>query len=371
MKNLGLILLLFVSFSQRSWAQLGQSDIQFRLRNDKLLTVVMDGRHYKRYGRSISFVDVPSGTHEVKVYRYYPNDVMRYNNEGRARAVLVYKGKMRVEAYTTYYCTVDPQYNTMSIRESREALYDNDRSFRIEEKPDFEDNREDNRIIDRIEKQIEERNRDRNRPTASIDNNMLTNEQLYTLKAAVEERMSSGDKVNLIQNFLETKKLQTEQVKTILTWLSFDNSKLQVAKFCYPRTTDPDNYLQVSSLLSFQNSKNELEKLMFATTEKTNKNNNPNKQTLNNVHFNQLARAVKDKITDTDKLKLMQQSLSGHTMQTTQIGEMLDWLTFEGSKLEFVQWAYSRTTDRNNYGKLKNKFSFLSSKKAVDDLMKK
>jgi primosomal replication protein N len=366
MKNLGLILLLFVSFSQSSWAQLGQSDIQFRLRNDKLLTVVMDGRHYKRYGRSVSFLDVPSGMHEVKVYRFYPNDNNRYDGNYRARAVLVYKGRMRVDAYTTYFCTIDPQYKTMSIRESKEALYEREKTQIIEEKPDFEEGREDN-WKDRDADQFEERNR----PTASIDNNMLTNEQLYTLKAAVEERMSSGDKVNLIQNFLETKKLQTEQVKTILTWLSFDNSKLQVAKFCYPRTTDQDNYLQVSGLLSFQNSKNELEKLMFTASEKTNKNNNPNNQTLNNVHFNQLARAVKDKITDTDKLKLMQQSLSDHTMQTTQIGEMLDWLTFEGSKLEFVQWAYSRTIDRNNYGQLKNKFSFLSSKKAVDDLMKK
>jgi hypothetical protein len=366
MKNLGLILLLFVSFSKSSWAQLGQSDIQFRLRNDKLLTVVMDGRHYKRYGRSVSFLDVPSGMHEVKVYRFYPNDNNRYDGNYRSRAVLVYKGRMRVDAYTTYFCTIDPQYKTMSIRESKEALYEREKTQIIEEKPDFEEGREDN-WKDRDADQFEERNR----PTASIDNNMLTNEQLYTLKAAVEERMSSGDKVNLIQNFLETKKLQTEQVKTILTWLSFDNSKLQVAKFCYPRTTDPDNYLQVSGQLSFQNSKNELEKLMFTASEKTNKNNNLNNQTLNNVHINQLARAVKDKITDTDKLKLMQQSLSGHTMQTTQIGEMLDWLTFEGSKLEFVQWAYSRTIDRNNYGQLKNKFSFLSSKKAVDDLMKK
>ena len=369
MKNLGLIFLLFLSFTQGAYAQVGQSDLQFRLRNDKLLTVVMDGRHYKRYGRSISFVDVPSGMHEVKVYRYYPNDDMRYNVEGRARAVLVYKGKMRVEAYTTYYCTVDPQYNTMSIRESREALYDNDRSFRIEEKPDFEEARDDNNWKDRDNDRFEERNRDRNRPTATIDPNVLSNEQLYTLKAAVDERMSSGDKVNLIQNFLQSKKVSTEQVKTILGWLSFENSKLQVAKFCYPRTIDQDNYLQVSSLLSFQNSKSELEQLMFADPKNNNNTNNTNNKSLNNVQMNQLGTAVKEKITDTDKLKLMQQSLADNTMQTMQISQMLDWFTFEGSKLEFAQWAFSRTTDRTNYGQLKSKFSFLSSKKAIDDLL--
>lgn len=371
MKNLGLILFLFLSFTQGAYAQVGQSDLQFRLRNDKLLTVVMDGRHYKRYGRSISFVDVPSGMHEVKVYRYYPNDDMRFNNEGRARAVLVYKGKMRVEAYTTYYCTIDPQYNTMSIRESREALYDNDRTFRIEEKPDFEEGRDDNNWKDRDNDRFEERNRDHNRPTVTIDPNMLSNEQLYTLKAAVDERMSSGDKVNLIQNFLQSKKVSTEQVKTILGWLSFENSKLQVAKFCYPRTIDQDNYLQVSSLLSFQNSKSELEQIMFASPNNNNSNNKLGNKGFNNVQMNQLGTAVKEKITDTDKLKLMQQSLANNTMQTMQISQMLDWLTFEGSKLEFAQWAFSKTTDRTNYGQLKSKFSFLSSKKAIDDLLMK
>jgi hypothetical protein len=366
MKNLGIILLLFVSFSQSSWAQLGQSDIQFKLRNDKLLTVVMDGRHYKRYGRSIAFIDVPSGIHEIKVYRFYPNDDNPYGVHNRARAVLVYKGKMRVDAYTTYFCTIDPQYRTMSIRESKEALYSKDKSQIIEEKPDFEEDAEDNwknRDTDQLEEQ--------NRPFASIDNNVLTNEQLYTLKSSVEKRMSSGDKVNLIQSFLETKKLQTEQVKTILTWLSFDNSKLQVAKFCYPRTTDPSNYLQLSSYLSLQHSKSELEKLMSDASTKTDEDVKPNNKNLNNEQINQLASAVNEKITDTDRMKLMQQSLMDHTVQTTQLSEMLDWLTFEGSKLEFVQWAYSRTSDRSNFEQLKNKFSFLSSKKAIDDLMKK
>jgi hypothetical protein len=48
---------------------------------------------------------------------------------------------------------------------------------------------------------------------------------------------------------------------------------------------------------------------------------------------------------------------------------MLDWLTFEGSRLEFAKWAYTRVSDRTNYGQLKTKFSFLSSKKTIDNLL--
>jgi len=40
--------------------------------------------------------------------------------------------------------------------------------------------------------------------------------------------------------------------------------------------------------------------------------------------MNQLSSAVKEKITDTDKLKLMQQSLADKSLQTMQISQMLE-----------------------------------------------
>lgn len=366
MKKLSLLLIILVSLSENSLAQLSQSVLQIRLRNDKLLTVVLNGRHYKRFGRTITFGDIPAGNHDIKVYRYYPNDDPRYS-DSRPRAVLIYKGKMHIAPATTYFCTVDPQYKTMSIRESREDLYVEERSYKIEEQPEFDEDRED-KSYDR-DKDRDDRDWGNNRNKNSItDPALLTNEQLYILKSSVQERVGSNDKVSLIQNFLQNKKMTTEQVKTIVGWLSFENSKLQIAKFCYPRTIDQENYLQVSSLLNFQNSKRELEDVIFNKV-KTSESIKTQNQNLSASQMNQLSAAVKEKITDTDKQKLMQQDLENSMMSTAQISVMLDWFTFEGSRLEFAKWAYPRVSDRINYGQLKAKFSFLSSKKTIDNLL--
>lgn len=367
MKKLSLFLVLLLSLAQLTMAQSRRSTIQIRLRNDKLLTVVFDGRHYMRFGRTITFGDVPAGSHDIKVYRYFPNDDPRYS-DSRPRAVLIYKGRMRVDPATTYFCIVDPQYKTMSIRESREEFYDDERTYKIEERPEFDEDRED-KSYDRDK----DRDWDRDKQTNSRrDQNILNDDDLYTLKSAVDERYGSDDKVRLIKNYLQDKKMSTEQVKTIVAWLSFESSKLEVAKYCYPRTTDQDKYLQVSSLLNFQNSKNDLEEEIFKNKKPgTPSQTKPQIQVLNTARLNQLSVAVKEKITDTDKQNLMQQELGELRLTTAQVSTMLDWLTFEGSKLEFAKWAYPKVNDRLNYGQLRNKFSFLSSKKAIDNLMLK
>jgi|GEM_PF-456458 len=61
---------------------------------------------------------------------------------------------------------------------------------------------------------------------------------------------------------------------------------------------------------------------------------------------------VKDKITDTDKLKVLQSSLKKKSFNTDQLSLMMSWLTFEESRLELAKWAYVHTTDKNNFENL-------------------
>jgi hypothetical protein len=371
MKKSNLILLFLLSFADSIFAQSHNSAMQIWLRDNKLLTVVMDGRHYRRFGRTITFVDLPSGMHEVKVYRFYPNDDPRYSNfdDNRAHAKLIYKGRMRIDPATMYYCTVDPQYKTMSIRESRNIAFDNtDKTYLIDENPIFSENSEQ----DDYEWTKRRREDTENSNTDKRTSNLLTSTQMSTLKNSVEDRIGSKDKINLIQEYLSDKKMSTEQVGSILSWLSFESDKLQIAKYCYPKVIDQDNYLEISNLLSFQSSKRELDAVIFDTkNKKGDDNTKPMDTKLQQSQIEQLSASLKDKITDTEKQKLMQQQLSGKTMTVAQIATMLDWFTFEGSKLEFTKWAYNRVSDRQNYSQLKSKFSFSSSKKAIDDLIAK
>jgi hypothetical protein len=75
-----------------------------------------------------------------------------------------------------------------------------------------------------------------------------------------------------------------------------------------------------------------------------------------------LRRKVEDKITDTDKEKLLKGELGNRQVTTEQVRVMLGWLSFESSRLDFAKWAYGRCADPGNYQKLEDVFDFGSSK---------
>ena len=75
-----------------------------------------------------------------------------------------------------------------------------------------------------------------------------------------------------------------------------------------------------------------------------------------------LKERVDDRITDSDKLKLMKSVLANKRYSTAQTTDMLGWLSFESSKLDFAKWSYDNITDRGNYWKVEEVFWFGSSK---------
>lgn len=71
---------------------------------------------------------------------------------------------------------------------------------------------------------------------------------------------------------------------------------------------------------------------------------------------------VASRITDSDKEKLMKTAVDGRTIASIQVREMLGWLSFDDTKLDFAKWAYSSVSDRQNYWKLEDAFSFSATK---------
>lgn len=83
---------------------------------------------------------------------------------------------------------------------------------------------------------------------------------------------------------------------------------------------------------------------------------------LNNQDLNDLKARVDDRVTDTEKLKLMKSVLEERTYYSVQVRTMVDWLAFEASRLDFAKWSYERILDKQDYWKLEDVFTFSSSK---------
>lgn len=87
-----------------------------------------------------------------------------------------------------------------------------------------------------------------------------------------------------------------------------------------------------------------------------------NDNQLRNDDLKDLQARVEDRITDTERLKLMKSVLSDRAYFSVQVRTMLDWLAFEGSRLDFAKWSYERIIDKQDYWKLEDVFTFSSSK---------
>ncbi len=80
-----------------------------------------------------------------------------------------------------------------------------------------------------------------------------------------------------------------------------------------------------------------------------------------------LGKKVSDKLTDTDKMKKMKSTLKGKAVTTAQVSTMMGWLNFETTRLEFAEWIYPNTTDKDHYMELENKFTFSSTKQKLEE----
>jgi len=80
------------------------------------------------------------------------------------------------------------------------------------------------------------------------------------LKATVEKRSYEDTRKELIISAIDANYFTSTQVKSLLNLFSYENSKLEVAKYAYKKTCDKKNYFIVYDVFTFENSIPELKK---------------------------------------------------------------------------------------------------------------
>ena len=84
------------------------------------------------------------------------------------------------------------------------------------------------------------------------------------LKERVDLRMFNDGKVQLISSVLQDRTYTTAQVRTMLSWLSFDDSKLQLARMAYANVMDKQNYWKLEDAFSFSSTKEHFSEYLTA-----------------------------------------------------------------------------------------------------------
>lgn len=227
-------------------AQDNRAAIQVKLSDNSLITVVIDGRQYRRYGNTLTIGNLPEGRHELKVYRFFPANDPKYRSFGynRSHAQLAYRGKIRVYAGRMYYCTVDTRYNTLQVRESGMlALEDNPDNHPIRSESIFSDST----------------SATEDRGLAFLEHtNQLKDTQLESLRQGVATRIADTEKLKQMKQYLENRSFESAQAAAMMGWLNFEATRLEFAKWAYSHILDQDNYHLAEQKLEQKESRKEL-----------------------------------------------------------------------------------------------------------------
>lgn len=202
-----------------------RSALNIRFTDGREILVTIDGRRYQRHAASLTFGNLPSGWHDLRVYEY-----IQYTNGG-GRAKLLYVGSVRVKPGKIAYCVVDPYAKRMRVR-----VEDKDHAY-----VDYGDNNgtDDGSIQD------------------DFDNSGVKRKDLQDLKALVADRVTDTDKLKLMKSVLANKHYGTQDVRTMMEWLNFEASRLDFAKWSYDRVTDVHDYWKIEGDFTYNSSKDE------------------------------------------------------------------------------------------------------------------
>lgn len=229
------LLVILLSIAQATAAGRLRSAIKIRFNDNRPITISIDGRNYDRHGRSLTLGNLPAGWHNIRVYEY-----IEYR-KGGGRAKLIYTGSVRVKSGVVMYCVVDANTRRMRIRtEDISDLY-----------VDYEDA---NSIDDNIPPKHDEPTDERmNRSDEAV-----TKSDLKELETLVENKITDTDKLKMLKRALKDERYYVSDVKSMMSWLSFESSRLDFAKWSYTRVLNPESYWKLDDSFNFSSSTDEL-----------------------------------------------------------------------------------------------------------------
>lgn len=92
----------------------------------------------------------------------------------------------------------------------------------------------------------------------NIYNHAINNDDFFAFKRILERESFDNTRLVIAKHIVDVNELSAIQVKEMAQLFSFDNSKLDFAKYAYNKTIDKNNYVVVCNAFSFSSSKEQL-----------------------------------------------------------------------------------------------------------------
>lgn len=193
------------------------------------LSVEIDGRRLNMQGNTVTLSNIPEGYHNVRIIRDKRNNGNGMGWGNRKQDV-IYSSSLYIKRGFHTDITVN-RFGKVFVDERR--IDRNDDWYYGDD--EYYDNGWDNQY-----------------------KNVMTAREFDVLKDQLRKEWFEAGRMTSAKVIIDKSNFTSQQVKELLQLFTFENNKIELAKYAYRNTVDKRNYLIVNDVFSFSSSKDEL-----------------------------------------------------------------------------------------------------------------
>ncbi|NOS85656.1 MAG: DUF4476 domain-containing protein [Ignavibacteria bacterium] len=217
-------------FSQSSYLQLS-------LHDDGNFSVTLDNTTLGS-GNYAEFDNLPAGEHSLKV--------LRAGSEPDVQGDVIFDGKIKIPSGSDLYAVID-EYNTFVVYKKKKYGY--------------------NRLVPLGEfvqkcgdggKEFKDKDKDQSNISDECRYKVMKKDDYKDLKSTINNRNFESYNSTIVKTAIDNNFFTAEQIVELLRYFTFEDTKLDIAKYSYKKVCDTKNFFKVYDMFDFESSVTEL-----------------------------------------------------------------------------------------------------------------
>jgi hypothetical protein len=198
--------------------------------------VTFDNYNFTEPGNYAEIDNISPGEHQLKI--------IRYDASMSAQGNVIYDGKIKIPSGFDIYAVID-EYSSFVIYKKINYLHN--RCECVSE------------TRRKCGDKTGEKNIEINKETKDeCKYKVMKDEDFDDLKRTINSRNFETTNITVVKTAIDKNFLTSEQVRSLLSYFTFENTKLEIAKYSYKKVCDKKNFFKVYDAFNFDSSIEEL-----------------------------------------------------------------------------------------------------------------
>lgn len=232
------IIFVFTLLSLPIFAQ-NSGVFHLKVYNNAPFAVAFDDQKPQEARNIYTLKNIPEGNHLVRVFQRMANSAPN------KPPLLIFEDRIEINARREIFAYIDAK-SRYRIHQVIHLSNDENNPYLIPEQPNQMPEQPNN------QPQIQPV------PTPAPTANVMNNDQFSGLRNAVKESNFDDQRLEIAKQGIRNSMLSIEQIRALVDVFSFEDSKVELAKFAYNYTPDKNRYQELYSAFKFSSSTDEV-----------------------------------------------------------------------------------------------------------------